>query len=418
MKFSLTGRLWRHPDFLKLWAGETVSQFGSQVTQLALPTVAILLLHAGPFEVGLLAALEFLAFPTLGLVAGVWADRLRRRPIMITADLGRVLALASIALAFGFNVLTLSQLYVVALITGIFTVFFDVSYQSYLPALIERPNLLEGNSKLEVTRSAAQVTGPAVAGFLIQLVGGARAILVDAVSFLASALAIVSIRTPEPEPRPATAEGPTGFFREMGEGVHVVLGSPVLRTIAGCTATSNLGSHIAVAVFLIFAYRHLSLAPAVVGIVFGLSSVGGLFGALVAAPVARRRGLGRTLALSSVVGGLTLLATPLALVAAPAVVLTVLGVVDSLTSPLYNINQVSLRQATTPDRVQGRMNATMRTIVWGTIPIGSFVGGILGAHIGVVQTIVLGGAVSVSAGAWILGGPAIRLREQPAQVSA
>ncbi len=418
MKFSLAGRLWSQPDFLKLWAGETVSQIGSQVTQLALPTVAILLLHAGPFEVGLLAALEFLAFPTLGLVAGVWADRLRRRPIMITADLGRMLALASIPLAFSVNLLTLSQLYVVALITGIFTVFFDVSYQSYLPALIERPNLLEGNSKLEVTRSVAQVTGPAVAGFLIQLAGGARAILVDAVSFLASALAIVSIRKPEPEPRPATAEGRAGFFQELGEGVHLVLGSPVLRTIAGCTATSNLGSNMSVAVFLIFAYRHLSLAPAVVGIVFGLSSLGGLFGALVAAPVARRLGLGRTLALSSVVGGLSLVATPLALVAAPALVLSGLGVVGSATTPLYNINQVSLRQAITPDRVQGRMNATMRTIVWGTIPIGSFVGGILGAHVGVVQTILLGGAVRFSAGAWILGGPAIHLKEQPAPVSA
>jgi len=162
----LRGRLWRHPDFLKLWAGETVSEFGSQVTLLAVPTVAILVLHAGPFQVGILSALEFLAFPTLGLVAGVYADRIKRRPIMIACDIGRLLALGSIPIAFTLNALTLGQLYVVALLTGIFNVFFDVSYQSYLPALVERTNLIEGNTKLEVTRSGSQIAGPAVAGFL------------------------------------------------------------------------------------------------------------------------------------------------------------------------------------------------------------------------------------------------------------
>ena len=203
----LGGRLWRHPDFLKLWAGDTVSQFGSQVTLLAVPTVAILLLHAGPFQVGVLSALEFLAFPTLGLVAGVYADRLRRRPIMIACDLGRFLALGSIPLTFVLNLLTLEQLYVVALLTGIFTVFFDVSYQSYLPVLVDRPNLLEGNTKLEVSRSVAQVSGPAIAGFLIQWIGGAKAVAIDALSFLASAVALSAINQPEPQPRPTTASG-------------------------------------------------------------------------------------------------------------------------------------------------------------------------------------------------------------------
>src|SRR2546430_16990500 len=163
----LRGKLWGHPDFLKLWAGESVSVFGSQVTVLAVPTVAILVLHAGPFQVGVLSALEFLAFPTLGLVAGVYADRLRRRPIMIACDIGRRLALGSIPVAFALDALWLHQLYIVALLTGIFTVFFDVSYQSYLPALVNRSNLIEGNTKLEVTRSASQISGPAVGGLLI-----------------------------------------------------------------------------------------------------------------------------------------------------------------------------------------------------------------------------------------------------------
>ncbi len=415
----LRGGLWRHPDFLKLWAGETVSVFGSQVTLLAVPTVAILILHAGPFQVGILSALEFLAFPTLGLLAGVYADRLRRRPIMIVCDIGRALALGSIPVAFVLGVLTLEQLYLVALLTGIFTVFFDVSYQSYLPALVDRPNLIEGNTKLEITRSTAQVAGPAIAGFLIQWVGGAKAVAVDALSFLVSALALASIHKPEPEPRPSTASGARGFIPEVREGIDVVFRSPILWRIAGCTATTNLGSNMIFgAVFLIFAYRELHLTAAVVGIVFGIGSAGGLVGAFFAGWVARTLGVGPSLGVTIVVGGLALLATPLALVGAPAAVLAATGFIEGLTIPIYNINQVSLRQAITPDRVQGRMNATMRTIVWGTIPLGAFIGGILGTSIGLVPTIVLGGIVSVSAALWIFVGPVIRLKEQPAPVMA
>jgi len=415
----LGGRLWRHPDFLKLWAGESVSVFGSQVTVLAVPTVAILILHAGPFQVGILSALEFLAFPTLGLVAGVYADRLRRRPIMIVCDVGRGLALGSIPVAFLLNLLTLEQLYFVALLTGIFTVFFDVSYQSYLPALVDRPNLLEGNTKLEITRSTAQVAGPAVAGFLIQWIGGAKAVAVDALSFFLSALALASIKKPEPEPRPSTASGTSGFIPEMREGIDVVFRNPILWRIAACTATTNLGSNMVFgAVFLVFAYRQLHLSAAVVGVVFALGSVGALAGAFLAGWVARTLGIGPTLGVTIIVGGLALLATPLALVGAPALVLATTGFIEGLTIPVYNISQVSLRQAITPDRVQGRMNATMRTIVWGTIPLGAFIGGILGTSIGLVQTIVLGGILSTLAASWIFLGPVIRLREQPAPVMA
>jgi predicted MFS family arabinose efflux permease len=414
-----SGRLWRHPDFLKLWAGETVSQFGSQVTQLAVPSVAILILHAGPFQVGLLSALEFLAFPTLGLVAGVYADRLTRRPIMIACDLGRLLALGSIPLAFALGNLTLAQLYAVALLAGIGTVFFDVAYQSYLPALVDRPNLIEGNTKLEVTGSAAQITGPAVAGFLIQWIGGAWAVLVDALSFAVSALALGLITKPEPRPQPGTATGQTGFLAEMREGIEVVFKNPYLWRIAGCTATSNLGSNMVFgAVFLIFAYRELHLTAGVVGVIFAIGSCGWLAGAFLAAWSARTIGLGPTLAVSTLISGLGTMATPLASLGAPVVVLSLLGFINLTTIPIYNINQVSLRQAITPDRVQGRMNATMRTIVWGTIPVGALLGGILGTTIGVVETIIIGGLVSALAALWILLGPVVRLKEQPAPVSA
>jgi MFS family permease len=406
------GKLWRDGEFLKLWAGQGISEIGSQVSVLALPTVAILVLGATPFQVGLLAALEFLAFPVLGLVAGVYADRLRRRRIMIACDLGRMLALASVPIAFAFNVLAMPQLYVVALITGVGTVFFDVAYQSYLPALIPRTDLVEGNSKLQVTGSLAQMAGPALAGFLIQLVGPARAVAADATSFLVSVASLLWIRRPEPSPKSATESGGRGFFSEMWEGIRLVFGNPTIWKIAGCTSTSNFGGNIFFAVYLIFAYRVLHLSPGTIGIIFGAGAVGGLLGALSASWIARHIGLGPTLFVSTFIGSLALILVPVAQFGLAVPLLFVSTVIASFNNPVYNINQVSLRQAITPDRVQGRMNATVRTIIWGTIPIGAVIGGVIGSTYGLMPAMYIGIAVSILAGTWILLGP-IRLREQP-----
>jgi MFS family permease len=400
---------------MRLWAGQTISEAGTQVSQLAVPTVAILLLHATPLQVGLLTALEFLPFPVLGLVAGVYADRLKRRPLMIVSDLGRMLALLSIPVAFSLGQLGMEQLYVVGVVVGVFNVFFGISYQSYLPALIDRADLVEGNSKLEVSRSTAQLAGPAIAGFAIQAVGAARAIYIDAASFLVSAISLWAIRKPEPRPEPATASGKTGFWHEMWEGIQVVIHNPTLWKIAGCTATWNLGSNMAFALELIFVYRYLHLAPALVGVVFAIGAVGALLGAIATGPIVARLGVGRTLFLSALSGGL-IMATVLAGYTNAPVFLSVLFFTEFLLGAPYNITQVSLRQAITPDRVQGRMNATMRTIVWGTIPIGSLLGGLLGSYLGVIPTIVLGGFISMLAATWILLGP-IRIKEQPAPVS-
>jgi len=413
---ALGGRLWRHGDFMRLWGGQTVSEAGTQVSQLAVPTVAILLLHATPFQVGLLTALEFLPFPVLGLIAGVYADRLRRRPLMIASDIGRMVALVTIPIAFSFGLLRMEQLYVVGLVVGVFNVFFGISYQSYLPALIDRTDLVEGNSKLEVSRSTAQLAGPAIAGVAIQVIGAARAIYIDAVSFLVSPVSLWLIRKPEPEPEPSpgSASGRTGFWHEMWEGIQVVIGNPTLWKIAGCTATANLGSNMAFAVELIFMYRYLHLAPALVGLVFAVGAVGGLLGAIATAPIVARLGVGLTLFLSILAGGL-LMATVLAGYTNAPVFLSALFFLEFLLGAPYNITQVSLRQAITPNRVQGRMNATMRTIVWGTIPIGSLVGGILAGVIGVVPTIVIGGFIAMLAAGWVLAGP-IRIKVQPEPV--
>ena len=408
----LKGKLWRDGEFLKLWGGQSISEFGSQISQLALPTVAILLLGATPFQVGLLTALEFLAFPTLGLVAGVYADRLRRRPIMIACDVARMVALASVPISFAFHALAMPQLYVVALVTGVATVFFDVSYQSYLPALIPRTDLVEGNTKLQVSGSVAQMAGPAVAGFLIQLVGPARAVAADAASFLVSVLSLAWIRRPEPAPEPASESGRQGFWSEMGEGIRFVFGHPTIWKIAGSTSTFNLGSNIFFAVYLIFAYRVLHLSPGLIGLIFGAGAIGGLLGALSASWIARRFGLGPTLFVTIIGGGVGLALVPVAQLGFAVPLLVAAFVIGSFLGPVYNINQVSLRQAITPDRVQGRMNATVRTLIWGTIPIGALIGGTIGSVYGLLPAMYAGIAVSTMAGLWILLGP-IRLRVQP-----
>jgi MFS family permease len=410
------GRLWRDGEFLKLWAGQGISEIGSQVSMLALPTVAILLLGATPFQVGLLAACETLAFPVLGLVAGVYVDRLRRRPIMIACDVGRLLALSSVPIAFALGVLSMPQLYAVALITGVGTVFFDVAYQSYLPALISRADLIEGNTKLQVTGSVAQMAGPALGGLLIQLLGPARAVAADAASFLVSVLSLAWIRRAEPSPSPGSESGRRGFFAEMWEGIQVVFGNSTIWKIAGSTSTSNLGSNLFFAVFLIFVYRVLHLSPGTVGVIFAAGAVGGLLGALTAAWIPRRIGLGPTLFVTMLVGGLSMVLVPLAQYGPAVPLLFASMFVTSFVIPIYNINQVSLRQAIVPDRLQGRMNATVRTIIWGTNPIGAFIGGVIGSTYGIVPALYAGIVVSLLAGFWILLGP-IRLRVQPEAVS-
>ncbi len=373
--------LFRHRDFLKLWSAETVSQFGTQVSLLAIPTVAILVLQAPPFEVALLGTIEFLPFLLFTLPAGVWVDRLRRRPILIVGDVGRAVSLASIPIAYELGVLSIWQLYVVAFANGILTVFFDVAYQSYLPSLVDRDNLVEGNSKLEVSRSAAQILGPGVAGGLIGVVTAPLAIVADSLSFLGSAAFVTRIKRSERAPERHGGDGAaqTSMREEIADGLRYVLGHPYLRMIAGATGSSNLFSNIAFSLYLVYVYRNLGLDPATVGVIFGIGSIGTLLGALTANRIAERVGVG-----PAIVGAIALsfpgaLLVPLAPQAFPHPFLVASAALTGFSALVYNINQVSFRQAITPERMQGRMNATMRFIVWGTIPIGQIIGGAIGS---------------------------------------
>jgi MFS family permease len=383
--------LWRHAAFLKLWSAQTISQFGTQVTLLALPLAAILVLDANAFQVGLLGTFEFLPFILVGLPAGVWVDRMRRRPILIAGDLGRAAALGSIPIAHAFDVLTMGQLYLVAFVTGILTVFFDVAYQSYLPSLVDRDQLVDGNGKLEVSRSAAQIGGPGLAGVLIERITAPLAILADSISYLGSAAFLVLIRRHESPVRVPEGSARPTMRREIGEGLRFVLGHRLLRWIAATTATSNLFSAIGQAVLLLYGVRRLGLSAGLIGAIFVVANVGALLAAFTAGRVARWFGLGPTIVGAIFVGSLGGLLLPAASEAIAVPVWTVAFVLLGLGTVLYNVNQVSLRQAICPDRMQGRMNATMRFMVWGTLPIGSFLGGILGVSIGLRPTLWVAG---------------------------
>src|SRR5262249_13220130 len=259
------GSLWHHPDFLRLWAGQSVSVLGDQVELLALPLTAVLNLHAAPAEMGLLGAVEYAPFLLIGLVAGVWIDRRRRRPVVLGADVGRLILIGSIPAVAIAGRLSMGYLYCVAFAAGTLKVLFDVAYQSYLPALVARDQLVEGNSKLEVSSSVAQIAGPGLAGVLVQILGAPVALAVDALSFAVSVVSLTLIHTPEPAP--VKPDKQAGMGRELREGMATVIQSPLLRAIAGCTGTANLFSNVSMAIFILYASRELAIAPAGLGII-------------------------------------------------------------------------------------------------------------------------------------------------------
>jgi MFS family permease len=413
------GGLWRHPDFLKLWSAETISQFGSQVDDLAIGFVAIAVLDASAFEVSVVLTLNFLPFILFTLPAGVWVDRLRRRPILIAGDFARAGLLATIPIAYVADALTLWQLYVVIFLVGVCQVFFDVAYQSYLPALVERDQIIDGNSKLEISRSAAQVGGPGFAGTLVEIFTAPYAVLVDAISFVGSGLFLLGIRKPEAKPERATMDGrKTSLWTELKEGLRFVRDNPNLRAQAGCTATSNLFSSVAYAIFLVFAVRELELSAGVIGVILSIAAAGSLLAAFTANRLSRRFGIGPTTIAVGALWGPATIAVGLAPAGNAAIpVLVATQLVAGFSIITYNIVQVSYRQAICPPRLQGRMNSVMRFLVWGTIPVGTLTGGALGTWIGLRETIVIGGIGTTLAVLWIIFSPQRHLREMPAPVA-
>lgn len=400
--------LWRHPDFTKLWVGQVVSQVGTQITFIGLPLVAITTLDASPFELGVLNALDFAPFALVGLYAGVLADRLERRRLMIVADVVRAVILLSVPLAYFLDVLTMWQLFAVAVLVSSATVFFDVAYQSYLPGLVGHERLVDGNAKLELGRSAAQVSGPGIAGGLIQALTAPVAILVDSITFLASASAIRLIRSREASTQFSSAEHSQARSRSLDsirEGLRFVFRHPYLRHIVMSSATANLGLAMVEAIYLLYASRSLGISAAVIGAIFAAGNAGLIVAAVAARHLAGRVDIGRMVLLGASAQAAGLLLVPLAHGSLAVPVLIGAQALRTGGTVTFNIAQVSFRQTVTPAPMLGRMNATMRALSWSVIPAGALIGGAIAEVLGIRATLLLGALVATVAVA-----PAIAVR--------
>jgi MFS family permease len=402
--------LWRHRDFLLLWGGQAVSRLGDQFTGLAIPYIAVWILGAHTAETGILGAAGTAPFLMFGLLVGVWADRRQRRGVLIFADLGRGTMIVAIAFLGIAGLLQLPYLYVFAFLIGVLTVFFDVAYQAYLPSIVERGHLVDANSKLETSNTLAGTTGPTLAGAVIHVLRAPFAMLFDAASFFFSAATLASIRT-----RETVAKAPPGvsILEQIREGLHVVLRDRRLRYIAMCTAWANFFSSAVFSALLFVFLNELGFQAYTLGLLFSVASLGGVLGAVVSAPIAKRIGVGPAIVLGAVLFGVPSL--PLSFVTADVALpaLSIILGVSFLGNLVYNINQVSFRQAIVPIRLQGRLNATMRTIVWGTLPLGALAGGYLGEVIGLRPAILLSVVAGSVSFLWVLFSPVRDLREMP-----
>ncbi|MER5206724.1 MFS transporter [Streptomyces sp. NPDC002825] len=374
-------RLLRLPDFRLLWIGDTVSQAGTAVTVLALPLVAIGPLDASPFEAGLLVTCEYLGFLLLGLPAGAWVDRMRRRRVMIAGDLGRAALLATLPLAAWLDVLTLPHLYAVAFGLSVCTAFFDIAYQSHLPQLVDQDRLVDANVALEASRTVTAAGGPGAGGALVAAVTAPVALAVDAVSFLVSALLLSRIR--RPDPRPARAPG-ARLRGEIAEGLRFVFRDRLLRALTLTSALSNLCGTIGASMLLVLLAGDLGLSPFLCGLVFTAEALGGFLGSLLTTRIAARLGEGRAMCASVLVSGvLWLLALPFFQADGRYAVACALQGLGWTAFMTFKISSVSLRQRLTPAPLLGRVTATFRFVVWGCMPLGALAGGLIGQYAGV-----------------------------------
>ena len=389
--------LWRARNFRTMWTGQALSQLGEEIPRLALPVLAVLLLNATEFEVGVLNAASLIAFLVVGLPAGAWIDRLRKR-------------LPALWLTGG---LQMWQVYLVALVLGVATVFFDVAYQSIVPSLVRTDQIAEANAKLESTQQLSGIAGPAIAGWLIGVLSAPLALLTTALTYASSIVAL--LLTTDAEPRRAASDH-APIHREVAEGLGWVFGNPLLRRIVATTAVSNLSSVLVFTLLPLFYLRVLGFTPETMGLVLSLSAAGGLLAAVTAPRITRAVGEARAIPLSAIMFSLATLLLPLAVALPSGWVLPALvaqGLVGNFAVLLYNITQVSFRQRITPARLLGRMNASIRFVVWGIMPPAALLAGWLGETIGVVPTLWWGAGFGLLAILPVGLGPFWRLRALP-----
>lgn len=404
--------LWRHRDFLKLWGGDAASQIGAQLAIIAIPVLAVEVLSAGEFEIGLLGAAQTLAFLVIGLPAGAWVDRWLKRQVMLRADLVRAVALALVPALWLLGVLEMWHLIVIAAVVGGATVFFDVAYQSYIPILVPRSAISDANSKLEATAQTARVGGPAVGGFLLTVIAAPLILAANALTYLVSFAALLTIRDSEVRADPA-ARRP--LHQEIAEGVRFVAGNRLLRRITLCTASGNLFQIIATTMIPVLVLRDLGLSPAVLGVTTSIGAIGGILGAFATARIARAIGEGTAIPVAAIVLGVGLVLLPL-MAFLPDAAIPILLVAELLISVgvlVYNITQVSFRQRICPPALLGRMNASIRFFVWGVMPIGGLLSGVLGTTIGLVPTMIIGSVGALLSAGFVVFSPLLGMRKLP-----
>ncbi len=404
------GGLWRHADFKRLWAAHSASLFGSEITALALPLMAVIVLDATPVQMGMLAAAGTAPFLLCSLLAGVWVDRRRRRPVLIGADLARAALLLSIPLAAGMGVLRMEQLYLVTFVVGVFSVFFEVADYAYVPSLVGRESVVEANSKLQISYSAAEAGGPGVAGLLVQFVSVPGAIAIDAVSFLVSAILLRRIETPEPSVDDLPSRG---VRHDVESGLRALLGHRLLRPIVLASIADSIFLKAIAAIFVLYATRELEISPVMLGVILAVGGIGAIPGALLSASAARRFGVGPTIIGGWLIGGAMWLLIPLATGPVAVPVLAASMLLGGIAGTIVNVQQWSLRQLMTPDALQGRVTASHRFLVYGAYPLGALLGGWLGAVLGLRQAIAICALGAVTAPLWVACSPLRHLREQP-----
>ena len=399
--------LWRHADFLKLWTGQTISELGSRITRDGVPMAAVLVLGAAPAQMGFLTAVSAASTLLFGLIAGVLVDRMRRRPIMISADIIRAALLATIPLAAIAHRLTMAQLYAVAALTGFCTVFFDVAYQSYMPSLVGKENLLEGNSKLATSSAIAEIAGPGVTGVLVQLITAPIAILFDAISFLFSAACVSLIRKPE------RSHEHTDVVPHPIAGLRFVFHHPVLRPIAGFMITLFFFFGLIGPLYVLYAIRDLHIDPARIGLIISVGGIGAMIGAQLAPRLSRRFGIGRALLIGTLgmAAGNSLI--PMAHGTLPMIIsfLVVQQLVGDTSLSIFFINELTLRQSVAPSEVLGRVNAAMQLASRGVFPIGALCSGVVTGIVGVRATLAIGISGVAISSLWLLSPAVRRLRQ-------
>jgi MFS family permease len=407
-----TGSLWRHRDFMLLWSGQTVSLFGSQVSWLALPLVAVAVLKASTFQVAALGAMNALPPLLVSLPVGVLVDRIGKRWLMIGCDVGSALAMASIPLAGVLGHVTLAQLYAVSLVVGTLGTVFAPASSTVLPALLGRERLIGANAKVNTSRALAEMAGPSAGGFLIGVLGAARAVGVDAVSYACSALALAAMRFREPG-RPAAAGG-RRFRAELAEGLRLVLGDPVLRALSLSGAFGSFLLRGVSSVWLLYVVRDLHWSVHAAGLVYGLSLIGGVAGSLVAESVVARIGMGTAMILGTLLSAPFEMITPSVppgaagqwVVAAVFAALTAAGMV-------YGTAAGTTCQLICPPRLLGRMNSSRRFLQACTTPLGPLAAGGLGTCIGLRPTLFLLAGATLLWPLMLLASPVRALREVP-----